>query len=203
MPDAIDMAKGTWLVLARNEYQLNDVESKCRREGFIYSRRNRKSVSEKTLQTIRNWEHLRANGSCIATDARNILRFIKRKSDKLPKEGQFTLADLQRNWEAGPNKIWHEAFTNMPIFDRVYLISALRRGESPGKEARIALNTIHGAKGGQADNVMLYVDMAKRTYGSLLNNPEDEHRVFYVGVTRTKETLHIITPQTKFFFSDI
>ena len=91
----------------------------------------------------------------------------------------------------------------MPIVERVYLISALRRGESPGKDARIALNTIHGAKGGQADNVVLYLDMAKRTYGSLLSNPEDEHRVFYVGVTRTKETLHIITPQTKFFFSDI
>ena len=203
VPDAIDMSNGSWLVLARNEYQLNDIELKCRREGFIYSRRNRKSVGERTLQTIRNWENLRSGGECIAAEARNILRFTKRKSDKFPKEGRFTLADLQKNWGAGPNKIWHEAFTNMPIVERVYLISALRRGESPGKEARIALNTIHGAKGGQADNVVLYLDMAKRTYGSLLSNPEDEHRVFYVGVTRTKETLHIITPQTKFFFSDI
>jgi len=201
--DNTDLSVGEWLVLARNEYQLEDAEEKCRREGYIYSRRGRKSVSEKTLTTIRAWEALRAGKTCSAPEAREILRNMKRRATGLPKEGLFTLVELQKDWGVVTNEIWHKAFTRMPLVERVYLIAALRRGESPSKEPRIVLNTIHGAKGGQADNVVLYLDMAKRTYDNLRENPEDENRVFYVGVTRTKETLHIMAPQTRFFFSEI
>ena len=201
--DGIDMAEGTWLVLARNEYRLQEAEDHCRKEGFIYSRRNRKSISEKTLNTIRKWEALRAGGECNATEARNILRLVDCKVQKYPEEGSFTLNNMRDTWDVLSKEIWHEAFTKMPLHDRVYLIAALRRGENPSKEPRIALNTIHGAKGGEAENVILYTDIAKRTYSEMRKNPEDEYRVFYVGVTRAKEMLYIITPHTKFFFSEL
>ena len=34
-----------------------------------------------------------------------------------------------------------------------------------------------------------------------IHNPDDECRVFYTGVTRAKEHLHIITPQTDRYFN--
>ena len=60
--------------------------------------------------------------------------------------------------------------------------------------AYIRITTIHAAKGGEADNVMLLTDMSQRSKEALDNEPDDEHRVFYVGATHAKQALHIIDP---------
>ena len=58
------------------------------------------------------------------------------------------------------------------------------------------METIHGVKGAQADNVLLLLDYSRRTANGFNLNPDHEHRVFYVGVTRAYHSLHIIRPQT-------
>lgn len=68
---------------------------------------------------------------------------------------------------------------------------------------RITVSTIHGVKGGEADHVVLLTDMTKRTYENLKRNPDSEHRVFYVGVTRAKETLTIVYPSTRYSYAVI
>jgi len=198
--DALDMSEGTWLILARNDFLLDDTEAQCRREGFIYERRHRKSISEKTLTTIRNWETLRAGGVCTAAEARNILRLTTANIKKFPEEDDLDLKTLQEKWGAPEGLIWHKAFREMTLIERSYLVSALKRGETPSKIPRIVLSTIHGAKGGEAENVVLFTDMARRTWYQLRETPEDEHRVFYVGATRARERLIIILPKSKFFF---
>ena len=55
-------------------------------------------------------------------------------------------------------------------------------------------------KGGEADNIMLLTDIAPRTYREMHATPDDELRVFYVAVTRAKENLHIVQPQTNMAF---
>ena len=70
-----------------------------------------------------------------------------------------------------------------------------RRGEQLNKPPRITLSTIHGAKGGEAQNVVLLTDLSFNTMRGYERNPDDENRLFYVGATRTKEHLHIIRPQ--------
>ena len=60
--------------------------------------------------------------------------------------------------------------------------------------AYIRITTTHAAKGGEADNVMLLTDMSQRSKEALDNEPDDEHRVFYVGATHAKQALHIIDP---------
>ena len=51
-------------------------------------------------------------------------------------------------------------------------------------------------KGGEDDNVVVHLDSTK----SCVTNPDqdDEHRVFYVGLTRVKNNLHIIESQKKY-----
>jgi DNA helicase-2/ATP-dependent DNA helicase PcrA len=70
-----------------------------------------------------------------------------------------------------------------------------RRGEKLNEAPRITLSTIHGAKGGEAENVVLLTDLSFNTMRSYERNPDDENRLFYVGATRTKEHLHVIRPQ--------
>jgi len=70
-----------------------------------------------------------------------------------------------------------------------------RNGEILNKEPRIKLSTIHSAKGGEEDNVVLLTDLTYNTKKSYDKNQDDETRLFYVGATRTREHLHIIRPK--------
>lgn len=65
---------------------------------------------------------------------------------------------------------------------------------------RIRLSTIHGSKGGEADHVVLLPDMARRTYNEMLDRPEDEARVWYVGVTRSKRKLTVTKARDKLHY---
>ena len=56
----------------------------------------------------------------------------------------------------------------------------------------IRLSTIHAAKGHEADQVVLLTDMTNRVIQSTEKNPDDEVRVFYVGMTRSKNVLDIV-----------
>jgi superfamily I DNA/RNA helicase len=71
----------------------------------------------------------------------------------------------------------------------------LRRGEKFNASPRIKVSTIHGSKGGEADNVALFTDLSPAAEKDSRNNPDDVHRVFYVGVTRTRKNLFLVDPQ--------
>jgi superfamily I DNA/RNA helicase len=87
---------------------------------------------------------------------------------------------------------WFEALDKIPNNDRIYITALLRRGEKFNAVPRIKLSTIHGTKGGEADNVVLMTDLTR----AAMDSPGDDlHRVFYVGITRTKQNLFIIEPQ--------
>jgi superfamily I DNA/RNA helicase len=63
------------------------------------------------------------------------------------------------------------------------------------KEARVKLSTIHSAKGGEADNVLLILDNTKTIREAIEKSPDkedEENRIWYVGVTRTKQNLYIM-----------
>ena len=201
--DNIDMTEGTWLVLGRNSYLVDRVEEQCRREGLIYERNEKRSVKENSLAAIQNWEKLRQGETLDAMAVKKCLKFLKRKTTALPEEGTFNLEDLKTEWGVSRYDIWHDAFEKMSLVERSYLVAALRRGEKLTKTPRIRLSTIHSAKGGEADNVILFSDMANRTYKDMQKHPDNERRVFYVGVTRARENLHVIMPRTRFTFSEL
>ncbi len=98
------------------------------------------------------------------------------------------------------DKIWHEALSRLDETEREYFIAALRRGEKLLREPRIKINTIHSVKGGEADHVVIFTDMAQRTWQEFQINEDDEHRVWYVAVTRARKSLHIISPSTDRFY---
>ena len=70
----------------------------------------------------------------------------------------------------------------------------MRRGED-FESQRIKISTIHDMKAGEDDNIIL---MSESSLACINNsNQDDEHRVFYTGVTRTKENLHIIETESE------
>ena len=91
---------------------------------------------------------------------------------------------------------WDVAFEKIGNRDREYL-QALERfnPENLTADPLINLSTIHVAKGGECDNVMLFTDISRANRDEMEKDSDDTNRVFYVGVTRAKKELHIIQPQ--------
>jgi len=56
----------------------------------------------------------------------------------------------------------------------------------------IRLSTIHSAKGREARRVVLHCGITTRTHAAMDTNPDQEHRVWYVGVTRAIEQLDVV-----------
>lgn len=57
---------------------------------------------------------------------------------------------------------------------------------------QILVSTIHHVKGAEARNVAVMLDTTRRTKNNIYNDIDEELRVLYVGVTRTKENLYLI-----------
>ena len=122
----------------------------------------------------------------------------KSKLKSMVKEGVYDIQELKQNYGLLNDSVWFEAFDAAPRRDVHYLRKMRKNGEKLNEAPRITLSTIHGAKGGECENVVLLTDLSLNTMKSYEQNPDDENRLFYVGATRTKEHLHIIEPKQKY-----
>jgi superfamily I DNA/RNA helicase len=111
--------------------------------------------------------------------------------DKQP----VNLHNLIQNYGLLRKDEWYKALDLIPLIDRVYIRATLRRGAKLSKP-KVRLSTIHGAKGSECQNVVLFTDLSREADKQYFINPDDQTRVMYVGATRAKEALHIIHPQT-------
>ena len=81
-------------------------------------------------------------------------------------------------------------------FSISYIKSLEKINPTLSTEPNISLSTIHMAKGGECDNVMLLTDLSPANQEEMATNPDDTNRAFYVAVTRAKRQLHIVDSQS-------
>lgn len=209
-PSTVDLAKGSWYLLGRNSYLLEEFQHICLRQGFLFESSIGSPVKPSLLGAIRSWERLRKGKTVRASEVVNVYRMMstrigvkhgyKSRIAELDEDRELSIHDLKDSFGLMTFEIWHKAFDRLKDLDREYLLAALRRGEKVSREPRIRISTIHGVKGGQADNVVLLTDMAQRTYKEFQSNPDDEFRVWYVAATRAKERLIVVDPRTSHCF---
>jgi len=202
----IDMSKGTWLLLARNAYLLDNYIQYCLREGLVFDCVRESPLKRDSFIAIRDWEHLRNGRQVPASSVKKIYDLMsvrvgvtygfKGKVEELPDRRLLDIVELKTKFGLCVNSSWDVALDKLTATEREYFLVALSRGEKFTDEPRIKISTIHGAKGGEAENVVIQTDVAQRTHREMQTQPDDEHRVWYVAVTRAKEKLIIITPQT-------
>jgi DNA helicase-2/ATP-dependent DNA helicase PcrA len=200
---SLDMTQGSWLILSQAGYQLTPVANDLKSNGYLFTYRGHRSISEKISDAVNGWEQLRKGKEVTGEVVRKIYSFmsignrVKRGFKKLPgveDQDMVNMQDLIVNHGllADTNMIWSEAMDKLPETDRAYITALLRRGEKFNGIPRITASTIHGSKGGEADNVVLFTDLSPAADEQMRINPDDMHRVFYVGVTRTKQNLFIV-----------
>ena len=202
------MSQGAWLLLARNVYMLRELVDLCHREGYAYECQGFSPRKSEALLAIRYWERLRKGEFIPANQAKLVYAHMSKAMVghgylglKTLTEDMVNITMLHEKYGLQTMSIWHIALDRISDEEKEYFLAALRQGESLSSgDARITISTIHGSKGGEADNVLLITDISPKTYDGYQENQDDELRVFYVAATRTKKHLHIITPRTQRYF---
>lgn len=199
--DSVDITSGTWFLLARNTYMLARLEAYARDLGVNYSRRAGPAVAPGDVAAMQLWERLRTGKreDMSAMEARGLRKALDLPTMQMKELTRYTRESL--NIPIGLwNEPWYVALTGFSASARDYYLACLRRGEKLTKEPRVRIETIHGVKGAEAENVLLMSDLSNRTAKSYRLMPDNEHRVFYVGLTRALQSVHIVMPQTDLFY---
>jgi DNA helicase-2/ATP-dependent DNA helicase PcrA len=201
--ESVDLRSGSWLLLARNQIYLREYAELCRRRGILFTGAGFKTHDAASLTAVNAWKAIQ-EGKTISQENAIAMYQLMSQRDRIKwgfkkqlsmdrQQKVFTHAILAEKFGlmAGKDMPWTQALDMMPPEEMAYL-SAVERREGLGKPARVEISTIHGAKGKEADHVVLRTDMTQRTFDSYQSMPDPEHRVWYVGVTRARQTLQIL-----------
>jgi ATP-dependent exoDNAse (exonuclease V) beta subunit len=198
----IDMSSGQWLVMSSANYFLDDVKDLCEFQGWYYSHKGRNSVPMDLLLAIQNWEQWRKGGILATIHIKNIYSYLDENVTKGYRQGKtlnadlsYTIAECSEAHGLLTNAPWFDAFIGLGTIIENYIRNMLANKEKITQTPRIILSTIHGAKGGEADNVLLLPDITKSAIDNNDHDPDELHRLFYVAVTRAKKELHILDPK--------
>ena len=177
----IDLSTGDWLILARTNSLLKKIPAYLKRKGYFFNTYQGNSIGKTLYEDILNWKKMQNNEKIPDIYYQRILENIK---------------DKEINFRGD----WFEVFNNVSKTKREYMRALLDNGENVLMEPRIKVSTVHGAKGGEAHNVILYLNQTANTIKGAKKSQakqEEEYRVWYVGITRTMEDLYLIKSKNK------
>lgn len=198
-PDQALLSEGkNWLLLARHQYQLATLRKICRDQGVVYQEGGVWSNQASTVRGVVAYESVRTGGRISPAQALNIARYIPGMSPPEPTEHDMAWNDIAWPFQGQPD--WMAAMTGIGTDEMEYIRRLRREGESLSKPGRIIISTIHGVKGGEAENVLLVPDVSKRALEGFEHFPDQELRVWYVAASRASQRLFLTRPQTKLFF---
>ena len=176
----IDMSKGDWLILTRSKSLLKPVITFLKKKGFFFNTAQGNSIGKSLYEDIQNWSKLQKKIELPEIQVQRIKERI---------EGSMNLS-LK----------WYDVFNKLTDSQITYMKLLLLNGENPTEDARIKVSTIHGAKGGEATNVVLFLNETANTIKGAKKSAakqDEEYRVWYVGITRTMKNLYLIKSQNK------
>jgi len=181
--DQVDLTKGKWLIQTRTISRLNRMTKELRKRNLYYETNKGKSFKVRIYNASVNY-----NSWC---------RGIELEEKEIKDIVEFTGLQ-QEQWDKNIN--WFDAFKETDYKEREYIKHLLDNGENLDEEARIQVSTIHAAKGGEEDNIILCLDMGdkiKKAIKKSQDKHDEEHRVWYVGSTRTRNNLYKLKAKLK------
>ena len=171
---AVDMTKGDWLILARTNPLLKPIPRYLKSMGLFFETAQGNSIGKTLFEDINYWNKIRKGEKIPEVQEQRVLERMSKRDNKLE---------------------WYDAFDQVALSKKDYVRSMLANGEDLSKEPRIKVSTIHGAKGGEATNVVLFLNQTINTMKAAkksVTKQDEEYRVWYVAVTRTIQKLYLI-----------
>jgi len=176
----VDLSKGKWLILTRTKSNLLDIMKELKSKNIYYQTNKGKSFNVGIY-----------NGAMAYT--------------KWIREGKLEEKEINDVKEYIPNGNWNSEKNWYDIFvadqkEILYIRNIISGGEKLYENARIWLSTIHAAKGGEEDNVILSLHQGAKVQKSIrlsVDKQDEEHRVWYVGITRARNNLYKLKAKKK------
>ena len=199
----VNMSEGNWLVLSSANHFLDDVKDLCELQGWYYQHKGSNSVPLKLLIALNNWEKWRKGDIALGTiEIKNIYQYLGdkvlvgfRSGKTLHSDKKYLIRDCRAEHGLVTEDVWYEAFDGLDTITENYIRNMRANGEQINKNPRIIMSTIHGAKGGEADKVLLMQDLTNAALETFSHDPDELHRLFYTGATRAKRELHVLDPK--------
>ena len=185
----LPLYKDNWLILGRYNDRLHKLMPRLKDMGIYYQFKGRKSFKVSLFRTIINYTRWQKGELLSLSEVKDILECVG-SNLKPTEEKMYDLAEF--NFDKTIN--WFDVFV-IDYEECLYIREMLSNGEKLSQDARVKLSTIHAAKGGEANNVLLILDNTKTIRESTERSEDkadEENRVWYVGVTRTKQNLYIL-----------
>jgi superfamily I DNA/RNA helicase len=165
----------TYYFLARNNWFLQIHKALLMKKAKTFMYKHDHSIKQKDIDNIHLFEKVRKNKKATDQEQTRLMTFCKENFN------------IERPW-----------YENFKLDnDTLVYYRDLIRLKTPIDTSKIMVNTIHGVKGGEADNVILLTDFTRAVRNSFEMNPDAELRCLYVACTRAKKHLHIVHSQTK------
>jgi len=208
----LNIGDGSWFFLARNKTFLQQYEQFCNNSSLLYNNpTSRSNKMADMCKVICNWETLISGGLIFGSEAKRIYKHLKNRErvdhgakklidSFLDDEELIDIQRLKNEFGLLWSQSWETAFINLSLEEKERL-EAIEAKYGFDKAPDITINTIHGSKGKEAENVVLMLDMTRKTFQAYQEQPDNEHRVFYVGMTRAIENLYIIHPSTNMSYA--
>lgn len=199
------------LYLARNEYMLKRVTRMLRHEGVPYRSASSPYTSSwgyeaKAFQAIaalhvwrtvplttKDWKKIK---SVLRPSFVEVIEAEHEAANEERPEGIPTLTSIFRSTDEFETEGWWESFLPLLSAQTAAMFSLTLRRYTLAEcmQPKLELSTIHGAKGKEADRVYVCSALSDRLHRGI-ELRYDEHRLFYVAVTRTKDELILINDE--------
>ena len=181
--DQIDLTEGNWLILTRTISRLIKMTKELRKKNLYYYTNKGKSFIVRLYNASVNYNSWCRGIELDQKEVKDIEEYIGAKQDK---------------WD---NTIdWFDAFKEANLSEKEYIKNMLDNGEDLDDRARIKVSTIHAAKGGEEDSVILCLDIGDKIKKAIKKSQakhDEEHRVWYVGGTRARNNLYKLKARIK------
>ena len=201
-----------WMILAQTNAQLKDPAQYLNDLNLRFKGGQNELLPSDLLKAYRIWTRLNSGASVSGEDAQHVIKnFLRKKQIKhgfgegklLDTVYTVTLEELQKDHGLLAAGSWEHL--HMSDEQKNYIKLLLKNGDNLTTDSKIELSTIHGAKGRECKNVILYIDFGSEDENDFLareadKNPDKIHRLYFVGVTRAKQNLYIMmTTQTNIY----
>ena len=212
--EEIDFSKGKWMVLARTNKLLSNISEHFYSLGLRFTGKTNKHLPNPILEAYQVWIRLNQGAVVTPEEAHKLYEWLLVKKGHVAR-GYSDGRSVLRETSVSLNKLKQEhglliegdwKQLNFPEDTKEYMQTLLERGDTLMKKSRIELLTLHGSKGKECENVCLFTDYGTEgqdefIYRAAYEDPDPEHRLFYVGTTRAKENLYIMQPSSDYHYT--